>query len=45
MNLIGPHRSAWVTLHRIRGFYVLLDYLPMFQGLGDGPVTAFRHLP
>jgi hypothetical protein len=44
VNLIGPRRSAWVTLHGIRGFYVLLDYLPMYQGVGQGPVAQFRHV-
>jgi hypothetical protein len=44
VNLVGPRRNAWVTLSHLRGFYVFLDYLPMFQGVGNGPVARFRHI-
>jgi hypothetical protein len=44
VNLIGPHRDAWVRLRRLEGFYVFLDYLPMFQTLASGPVAKFAHI-
>jgi hypothetical protein len=42
VNAIGPGQSAWVTLHNIHGFYVIGDWLPMFQGAADGPVIQYR---
>jgi hypothetical protein len=44
VNLIGTGETAWVTLRHIHGFYVFLDYLPMFQGAADGPLAKFRRI-
>jgi hypothetical protein len=44
VNLVGPHRNAWVHLRQLEGFYVFLDYLPMYQGVADGPVAKFAHI-
>ena len=44
VNLVGPHRNAWVHLRGLEGFYVFLDYLPMYQGVADGPVAKFAHI-
>jgi hypothetical protein len=44
VNLVGPRGNAWVHLRRLEGFYVFLDYLPMFQGVADGPVARFAHI-
>jgi hypothetical protein len=44
VNLVGPGRNAFVRLRDLHGFYVFLDYLPMFQGAADGPVARFRHI-
>jgi hypothetical protein len=44
VNLVGPHRKAWVHLRELQGFYVFLDYLPMYQGVADGPVARFAHM-
>jgi hypothetical protein len=44
VNLIGTGKSAWVTLRHLHGFYVFLDYLPMFQGAADGPIAQFRRI-
>jgi hypothetical protein len=44
VNLVGPHRNAWVHLRALEGFYVFLDYLPMYQGAADGPVAKFAHI-
>jgi hypothetical protein len=45
VNLVGAHRNAWATLDDLRGFYVFLDYLPMYQGMADVPVAKFRRIP
>jgi hypothetical protein len=42
VNAIGPGQSAWVTLRDIHGFYVIGDWLPMFQGAADGPIIQYR---
>ncbi|MEY2422184.1 MAG: hypothetical protein QOI95_2251 [Acidimicrobiaceae bacterium] len=42
INAIGPGQSAWVTLSDIHGFYVIGDWLPMFQGAAPGPVVQFH---
>jgi hypothetical protein len=44
VNLVGPRRNAWVHLRRLKGFYVFLDYLPMYQGAADGPIARFAHI-
>jgi hypothetical protein len=44
INALGPDQAAWVTLSDIHGFYVIGDWLPMFQGAASGPVVQLRNV-
>jgi hypothetical protein len=43
LNNVGPGQSAWYRLHDLHGDYLLVDYLPMFQGAAQGPIGVFHH--